>query len=334
MMRMIRAIIYVFVTVMSITGIVRAQDVAAEARLDTTEMLIGDQIKLNISFNMPMDYRVLWPFYQDTLTQGLEIISQTPVDTIISEDENLVNMLQSITITAFDSGQYYIPPLKFRYQPIDDTSFMEVSSMPLYLEVHTMEVDTTKPIKAIKPPLDAPFSIREILPWMLMALGAILITLLIVYVVTRIKRKQPVFSIKPKPVLPPDIVAISGLEKLKSKKLWQAGRTKDYYSELTDIIRTYIEDSFEVQAVEMTTDEIIEGLKRIDVSTGSLKKLSKTLMLADLVKFAKEKPLPLDNENSMTNCVDFVNETRIRAENNEETEEDIQTHNAEVKDRH
>lgn len=333
-MQMIRAIIYVFLTMSTIAGSMRAQDVAVDARLDTTNMLIGDQIKLNISFNMPLDYRVIWPFYQDTLTKGLEIISQTPVDTMIREHENLVNMLQSITITAFDSGQYYIPPLRFRYQPIDDTSYMEVSSMPLYLEVHSMEVDTTKPIKAIKPPLEAPFSIREILPWMLMALGAILITLLIVYVVTRIKRKQPVFSIKPKPVLPPDIVAISGLEKLKSKKLWQAGRIKDYYSELTDIIRTYIEDSFEVKAVEMTTDEIIEGMKRTDISTGSLEKLSKTLVLADLVKFAKEKPLPLDNENSMTNCVDFVNETRIREENNEETEKDIQTHNAEDKDRH
>jgi hypothetical protein len=307
----------------ALAGNVNAQEAFVEARLDTNKILIGDQINLNISFSMPLDYRVIWPFFQDTLTRNLEIISQTPVDTMKSESDNLVNMIQSITITSFDSGRYYIPPIRVQYQPIDDTSFSEVSSIPLWLEVQTMEVDTTKAIKAIKPPLKAPFSIREILPWILMSLAAIIITLIIVYVITRIKRKQPVFAIRPKPALPPDIIAIDGLQKLKAKKLWQAGKVKDYYTELTDILRKYIEDRLDVQAIEMTTDEIIDGLKGTDIDNSSINKLFETLFLADLVKFAKEKPMPLDNEKCMNNGVDFINETRMLGKEDEETKEGI-----------
>ena len=154
--------------------ILRSQDVSAIARFDTTDILIGDQIDLNISFSMPLDYRVIWPHYKDTLTRNIEIIRMTPVDTTVNEGKNLVDMLQSITITSFDSGYYYVPPIKFQYQPIDDTAFREVTTIPLYLKVHTMEVDTTQAIKAIKPPLSAPLTFKEILPWLLGALGLVL----------------------------------------------------------------------------------------------------------------------------------------------------------------
>lgn len=296
----------------------QGQEVAVDARLDTTDILIGDQIKLNIAFTMPLDYRVIWPFYQDTLVRNVEIIGQTAVDTMINEGENLVNMMQSLTITSFDSGSYYVPPLRFLYQPIDDTAYNEAFSMPLYLEVHTMEVDTTQAIKAIKPPLEAPFSIREILPWILLALAALFITFLIVYILTRIKRKQPVFVFRPKPALPPHIIAINGLENLKTKKLWQSGKIKDYYTELTDIVRVYIEDRFDVAAVEMTTDEILNGMKQTPANQASVDKLAKTLVLADLVKFAKEQPLPLENDNSMTYCMEFVQDTKAQPENPEQ----------------
>ena len=319
-----KKLLYISVFLGLLANGLQAQDVAVDARLDTTDILIGDQIKLNISFTMPLDSRVIWPFYKDTLTNGIEIISMTAVDTMVNESENLVDMFQSITITSFDSGYYHIPPLKFQYQPIDDTGFMEVRSMPMYLQVYTMEVDTAQEIKAIKPPLEAPFSIREIMPWILMALASLIITLLIVYIVRKIKRKEPIFTIRPKPVLPPYVLAMNGLESLKEKKLWQSGKTKEYYTELTDIIRIYIEGRFDVPAAEMTTEEILQGMKGTDSPKESTDKLGKTLVLADLVKFAKENPLPLDNDNSLTNCVDFVRETRPVSDENE-IEENTET---------
>ena len=244
----------------------RAQEVAVEARLDTTDILIGDQIKLNIGFTMPLDYRVIWPFYQDTLTRNIEIIGQSAVDTLIHESENLVNMFQTITITAFDSGYYYIPPLKFHYQPIDDTGFTEVASMPMYLRVHTMEVDTAQAIKAIKPPLGAPLSFKEILPWLLIGFAAAVVIFLIIYIIRKHRKKEPIFKIWTKPLLPPHVIAINELEELKLRKLWQAGKTKDFYTKLTDIIRVYVEGRFGVKAAEMTTDEIMEGIRNTDIT--------------------------------------------------------------------
>jgi len=318
-----KKIIYILGIIGLLAHSLPAQEVAVEAKLDTTDILIGDQIKLNISFTMPLDSRVIWPFYKDTLTNGIEIISMSEVDTMINEGENLVDMFQTITITSFDSGYYHIPPLKFQYQPIDDTGFMQVSSMPMYLKVYTMEVDTSQAIKTIKPPLEAPFSIREIMPWLLMALAAIIITFLIVYIVRKIKRKEPIFMIRPKPILPPHVVAMNGLESLKDKKLWQGGKTKEFYTELTDIVRIYIEGRFNVPAVEMTTEEIMKGMKNTETPKETSEKLGRTLVLADLVKFAKESPLPLDNDNSLSNCIDFVNTTKpaiIEAESIEKEE--------------
>jgi hypothetical protein len=287
-----------------------SQNVNVVARFDTTDILIGDQIDLNIQFTMPLDYRVLWPLYQDTLTRNIEIISMSPVDTLINESEHLVKMLQTITVTSFDSGYYYVPPISFDYQPIDDTAFQEARSIPLYLKVHTMEVDTTQAIKAIKPPLQAPLTFKEILPWVLIALASGLIIFLAIYVIIRRKKNKPLFRIRPRVILPPYMVAMNDLEGLKEKKLWQAGKVKDYYTQMTDILRTYIEDRFGVQAIEMTTDEILEGMKGTDADKGAIDKLAKTLVLADLVKFAKENPLPLDNDSCMNNSISFVKETK------------------------
>jgi len=317
-----------------------AQEVSPIARFDTSDILIGDQIELNISFTMPLDYRVIWPHYKDTLTRNIEIISMTAVDTIINESENLVEMLQSITITSFDSGYYYVPPVKFQYQPIDDTLFRDASSIPLYLKVHTMEVDTSQAIKAIKPPLKAPLTFREILPWLSIALGALVVLLIAIYIYRRWKKKKPLFRIRPRIILPPHVVAMNGLEDLKGKKLWQAGKVKDYYTQLTDIIRNYIEDRYDVMAVEMTTEEILNGLKDTDAPKESVDKLARTLILADLVKFAKEKPQDLDNDISMNSSIDFVKVTRsereieeiiekIRIENGEESTEEEEIINSE-----
>lgn len=288
---------------------VQSQEVTASAEFDTTDILIGDQINLNIHFSMPLDSRVLWPFYEDTLVNNIEIIARSQVDTMINEEANIVDMLQTLTITSFDSGFYHIPGLKFAYQPIDDTSFIEFSTLPIYLHVHTMEVDTTKAIMAIKPPLGAPLTFREILPWLLYGFAAILAILIITYVIRKLKKKEAIFTIKPKPVLPPHVVAMSGLEILKQKKLWQAGKTKGYYTEMTDIVRVYIEGRFGIQAVEMTTEEILDGLKHTNANHEAVSKLHQTLLLADLVKFAKASPLPLENDVSLNNSMDFVKET-------------------------
>jgi hypothetical protein len=252
---------------------------------------------------------VSWPSYQDTLINHIEIIDKTAVDTMTSDERGFKKLFQELLITGFDSGTYRVPPIQFFHGSKDDTVTMVVQTRPFYIRVHTMEVDTSKAIKPIKPPLSAPYTLAEFLPWILLGMGLILIGLLVFYYIKKRRNAEPVFKLRSKPRLPAHVIALNDLEELKKKKLWQDGKVKEYYTLMTDIVRTYIEERFGINAVEMTTEEIMNGLRETDIGDDLKGKLGSTLLLADLVKFAKEKPLPLDNDNSLNNSVIFVKET-------------------------
>ena len=115
-----------------------------------------------------------------------------------------------------------------------------------------------------------------------------------------------------KPKEPPYAIALRELDRIKGAKLWQQGKTKHYYSEVTDTLRRYIEGRFEIPAMEQTTAEILQSFRyRRDLLTGkSFANLEQTLTLADLVKFAKYEPLPDDNSLALLNAYFFVNDTR------------------------
>src|SRR4029079_4465763 len=108
----------------------------------------------------------------------------------------------------------------------------------------------------------------------------------------------------------PHAIAINKLQQLRDKKLWQQGGVKEYHSELSDILREYLEKSYVIKTHERTTDEIFAALKYMDIANDYRTKLTQVLILADLVKFAKEKPLPVDNELSMENALTFVLKTQ------------------------
>ncbi len=129
------------------------------------------------------------------------------------------------------------------------------------------------------------------------------------------------FKIRSKPKLPAHVIALNELEDLRLKKLWQAGKVKEYYTVMTDVIRVYLEDRFDINAIEMTTDEILAVMRKQNLESKVQQKLRQTLILADLVKFAKENPLPLDNDNSLSDSIVFVEETiPVQEEDKEESE--------------
>ena len=112
------------------------------------------------------------------------------------------------------------------------------------------------------------------------------------------------------PKIPAHVIAFGKLEVLKNEKLWQEGKLKQYHSSVTDIIREYIENRYKIQALEQTTEEILWSFRNVAIDEESKTKLKRTLVLADLVKFAKEIPLPNENEMSLTNSYDFINGTK------------------------
>jgi len=287
-----------------------AQEVDANASLNKDWILIGDQVNLEIEMSCPADATVVWPEFGDTITSQIEIIREFEVDTVHPDSKpGFAIYSQKLLITSFDSGYHALPPIAILYQLEDEDEFRGIETGALLLEVSTMEVDMEKDIMDISPLIDVPLSFREILPWLLGGLGIVLTILLLIYFIRKKKKAEPLIQIRKKPVLPPHQVALDALKSLKSKKLWQTGRVKDYHTELTDIIRTYISDKFKIHATEMVTYEIIEEIESTTISQETRKKLGEMLEMADMVKFAKGNPLPDEQERSMNYAIDFVKDT-------------------------
>lgn len=301
-----------FFIVVTLAGHVVAQQVNVDAKLDTNSMLIGDQVDFKIRLQIPEEEPFRWPQLNDTLPEKIEIVNKSSIDTMLTGD-GYMNVEQTLKLTVFDSGYYVIKPLEFYYG--DDLS-QSVSTEPYLLNVFTIEVDTTGTIKPIKGPIAAPVTFMEVLPWALLIIALVALTALIFYYFKRTKKKEPVPFRRPKPKLPPHQIALDELEKLKNEKLWQQDRVKEYHSRLTDILRQYIEATYNIAAMEMTTWEIIHAFAGAKIGHTNLEKLRRIMELADFVKFAKLKPLPEENEHSMQRAVEFVKNTMT----NEDTE--------------
>lgn len=278
----------------------------AVARLDSTDILIGDQIGLDIEVTVPAGNKVMFPTVMDTVTKKIEVVEKSAVDTTFTADS--LKVTQQLTVTSFDTGYLAIPPFKFGYgdNKIEDT----LESEPLLLRVNPIKVDTTQPIKNIKGPMEAPITFAEMLPWILGALALLLLLFAIWYIRKKKREKKPVLQPKRKPREQPHIEALNALENLKKKKLWQNGKVKQYYTELTHILRVYVERKFEVPAVESTSNEILEELKQFEIDREVYEKLKECLQTSDMVKFAKLEPLPDEHEKSFEAVSAFIIHTK------------------------
>jgi len=283
------------------------QNVAVKAVLDTNFLMIGEQTQLHfITTYQDKNTQILFPQLNDTIIKEIEVLSKSPIDTSIADANGLFSQSQSILITSFDSGYYVVPPFYFIIN--GDT----VESDPLLLEVQNMEVDTANAIFDIKQPLSEPFSIKDWLKDNWVWLAAILAALIgIFFLVRYLRREKPVVEEKIIPKIPVHEIALGKLRQLNEQQLWQNGKIKAYHSEISEILREYIEERYQVNALEETTSEIMHGLRLHQIPEELKLKLSQTLTLADLVKFAKEQPLTNENENSLTNAIEFVEATKM-----------------------
>jgi hypothetical protein len=294
-----------------------AQEYSAKARLDSAQILIGDHLKVHLEITVPKGKPVYIPQLNDKLLAVMENpidwISNSNFDTVVDNVHYIIK--QTITITAFDSGSYIFPAIPI----LSADSQIVAQTNPLFFEVATIAVDTTAAIKDIKGISKIPFTIHEF--WMyvkkyaLFIVAGLLVIGLIVYAVWRYIKKQrmqkPLPVVKPKPKIKPHITALKELEKLRQKKLCEQGRTKEYYTELTDIVRKYIDDQWEVGAMEMVTTEILDALRNTEIHEEVLKRLYQAFSVADLVKFAKFTPMPTDDDMAFKNSKEFVERTAV-----------------------
>ena len=283
-----------------------AQNIVVTASLDTNKILIGDQVKLRLKAQAPTGTMIKFPRIADTIREHIDVVKQLPIDTSFSPDKQRYELTKTIVITSFDSGYYAIPPFDFY---TNDDTVHPLTTSALLIGVQTLAVDTTKAFRDIKPPLDAPFTWQEAIPYVVGAIALAAILFGIWYYLKKRKKTIPIMA-KPKVIVPPHIEALELLQQLRDEKLWQNGFEKEYHIRISDIIRNYIERRFGVTALEQTTDEIMRHTRTIDLIDEPLRnRLRQLLSLSDMVKFAKELPLPNENEQSMDNAIFFVNST-------------------------
>ncbi len=261
------------------------------------------------------DLRIEWPSIGDTITGKVEVVSITPIDTTIPDKNNptIYQQHQQIIISAYDSGYFAMPGFKF---VVNGDTTQPFFTQTLLLEVHTIPTDTSSTkLKDIKPPFKEVFNWKWYLDYIYWGIGIIVFITAIILLTLYFARKKKQVVIEPeKPKVPAHITALATLEKIKAEQVWKEGLTKEYYSSISDAVRLYIEERFDVYALESTTDEIMKAFRTQVVDKTSKEKLEQILTLSDFVKFAKMSPIEDENRFTLQNAFDFVNGTKREEE--------------------
>lgn len=300
-----------------------AQRATVRATIEPADILIGEHSVITLEVISPLGRNISFPMYGDTIIKGIEVIKMEKVDTTLTE---VMTLKQRYIVTSFDSTLYHIPSMMVidGNDTLRSNNFgLKVSSPQLsdatlqYLELlknkQTDSIDFAKlQLTDIKDIQDPETVWLDYLDYVLIAI-LILLVLAIIGVILYfvIKKKKKGYYFKPKVILPPHTVAFQELNNLKEKKLHEQGQDKEYYTELTEILRRYIDERFNVDALEMTSDEIMDAIrKKIDADSAK-ETLGQILSIADLVKFAKYTPPADQNELCLMNAYLFVNQTKI-----------------------
>lgn len=286
-----------------------ANNTLINAKMDSTLLLMGKKTAIHVEVVQDKGQKGFFVNEGvDTLNAFVEVSERLQADTTdLGNDRIQIN--RDIIVQSFDSGMYVIPA--FKYVIGKDT----FKSNELTLKVLPVKVDSLPNIHDLKPVAEPPFFFSDYLPEFLVKYWWLIILVLVliaagIYAYFKWFKKGELPLRKKEKVIPPYDEAIMKLTQLKSEHLWEAGQEKEYFTRLTDILRNYIDRRFEINAMEMTSSQIIDVLRKNEETMPVNEQLSKILEMADFVKFAKMRPLPEDNEVAYQRALNFVNETK------------------------
>jgi hypothetical protein len=282
------------------TSIASLAQFSIEAKLDTAEILVGEQTHLRLiadGVNNPT--AIEWPDFRATLPSEIELI-ETSAAKRISGTEDRYEL--SLLITSWDSGYYAIAPIPIRY--LGEASETEA----LLFTVNNVQIDLQEGPKSIKDIYEEPFNLLDWLQnnWTLVILA--LLGLALIYLLIRLSKRKHISVPKEKVVITllPHEQALKELEKLESKKSFREKNKKPFYSELTRILRAYLEDRFFVPAPEQTTEETLQSLTYLSLDQEWQDHFKSMLRTADRVKFAKERTNDTIAEQLLVRSKEFV----------------------------
>ena len=281
--------------------------VSVEARIDSIEMFVGQQVHLTLTAHAKENAKVEFPVFKPTqyITPGVEVLtSEQRPD--VAQDNGFMARSVVYTLTSFDDTLYYLPPLAVK---IDGKTY---KSKSLALKVLTIEVDTAHVDQFFGPKdvQDNPFQWSD---WSLSFwLSVLMLVLLAVtyYLYLRLRDNKPIIkTIRIVKRLLPHQKAMKEIEQIKADKMVSSENSKEYYTKLTDTLRKYIEERYGFNAMEMTSSEIIDKLTATQ-DESAISELRHLFLTADLVKFAKYSTLINENDRNLVNAIDFINQTK------------------------
>lgn len=300
---------------------VSAKADVAKAELDSAWVVIGMPCNVHLEVTVPEGAIVQWPDlgrdgivatdFEDvqkkyTLEYGPDL--DLKIDTV-KLDGGMITLRQNVQVFALDSAAMVIAPFRF---VVNEKDTLSTQMLALKCE-QPFEIQDPQSLADLKDIIAPEFVLWDYIWW----LGWVFLAVAVAFAgwfgyqfYLKHRKETPVVEV-PEVKLPAHVSALQALEALGEKKLWQEGKFKQFHTELTDILRRYIEDRYHVLAMESTTDEILEELLELTMSQkSSYNNLKEVLQMADLVKFAKYEPLPDENQMVFMNSRLFVEQTK------------------------
>jgi hypothetical protein len=300
------------VSVILITGMLFSQDtrplIEVTSAVDTSRITIGDRITYTITIDHADTMRIEKPGEGVNLGQ-FEIKDYKIYDEV--QEQGRILQKYEYVVSVFDTGSFVIPPFPVAYFPSDsmgDYKIITASAIKIYVE--SVIQDEERQLRDIKPPINIPYNYILLIS----VIGSVLFIGLIIYLGYRLyrKRKETGYLLKPaEPAKPAHEVALNALSELMEKDLVGKGLLKQFYSEISEIVRRYIEGRYFVRALEETSTEILLELKGQELSENAYQNVRELLQLSDLVKFAKYHPTDEENENVFLQAKEFIEETKV-----------------------
>lgn len=265
----------------------QAEKSTVGATLDTTTITVGGRVQLTVTVEHDAGTVVTWP-------DSLDLAPFEVLDATVLEPERLNGRVRSIarlTLTAFELGDLQIPSFDVRVAGSDSAATTTVSTRPIPVTVASVGGDETGEIRGIKGPLSIPRNWLLLWPW---ALGLLLVAAAFwLFRQYRVRRRPEPAQAPKTPPRPPHELAHEALDRLERAGLLDRGEIKVHYIEVSDIIRTYIEGRYGIEAMELASHEVMAGLQSVDFVPEMRQEFEWFFDECDLVKFAKLIPDPI-----------------------------------------
>ena len=303
---------WVLFSIVTFGWAIHSMSQGVSASIQPTNIMIGDHMELTLKAESKNNRSCQFPTISDSTMGPFRLVEKLKTDTLYSGNQMVIQ--QKYAITCFEDSLQTFPALTF-HSGLDSAQH----SLPINVMVTTVKLDTSDQPKPIKNIIQIPLTKAEVFSYLFTSLIflALLIFIYIVYI-KYIKKED--FTDRAKSMDPPHVVALKSLKDTENKQLWQKGQFKEYYDQISDCIRFYIQKRFGIHAMEMTTGELFEYAAKLDLEPTTLAELKNMLELSDLAKFANEQPSEENNLQILNNAYAFVQKTQMQYDSNKKAD--------------